>query len=78
MLVSRPAGKEAHLAFLPTLRECKNNEIVEVDFGGVEVLTPSWADEFLTPLFNLFKNRVKLTNTKNPSVIESLKILGFG
>ena len=74
-LVSRPAGKEAYLAFQPTLRECKDNEAIEVDFGGVEVLTPSWADEFLTPLFNSFKNRVNLKNTTNPSVTESLKIL---
>ncbi len=77
MLVSRPAGKEAYLAFAPTLRECKENEDIGVDFEGVEVLTPSWADEFLTPLFNLFKNRVNLKNTTNPSVTESLKILGI-
>jgi len=76
-LVSRPAGKEAYLAFQPTLRECKNNEAIEVDFEGVEVLTPSWADEFLTPLFNSYKNGVSLKNTNNPSVIESLKILGL-
>ena len=76
-LVSRPAGKEAYLAFQPTLRERKSNEAVEVDFEGVEVLTPSWADEFLTPLFNSYKNGVSLKNTNNPSVIESLKILGL-
>lgn len=77
MLVSRPAGKEAYLAFQPSLRECKNEEPIEVDFDGVEVLTPSWADEFLTPLLNSFKNRVNLKNATNPSVIESLKILGL-
>lgn len=76
-LVSRPAGKEAYLAFAPTLRECKENEAIEVDFEGVEVLTPSWADEFLTPLFSFYGNRVSLNNTNNPSVIESLKILGL-
>jgi len=77
-LVSRPAGKEAYLAFAPTLRERKNNETIVVDFEGVEVLTPSWADEFLTPLFNSYKNGVSLKNTGNPSVVESLKILGLG
>ena len=76
-LVSRPAGKEAYLAFAPTLRECKDNEAIEVDFDGVEVLTPSWADEFLTPLFNSYKNKVSLKNIDNPSVVESLKILGL-
>jgi phosphorylcholine metabolism protein LicD len=74
-LISRPAGKEAYLAFAPTLRECGENEAIEVDFEGVEVLTPSWADEFLTPLFNSYKNSVSLKNTNNPSVVESLKIL---
>lgn len=77
ILVSRPAGKEAYLAFAPTLRECEDREVIEVDFEGVEVLTPSWADEFLTPLFNSFKNRINLINTSNPSVVESLKILGL-
>ncbi|HCR35627.1 hypothetical protein A2130_00890 [Candidatus Woesebacteria bacterium GWC2_33_12] len=76
-LVSRPAGKEASLAFNPTLREVNENEKIEVDFTGVEVLTPSWADEFLTPLYNSFNGRIKLTNTGNSSVIESLKILNF-
>ena len=77
VLVSRPAGKEAYLAFAPTLRECKSNEAIEVDFEGVEVLTPSWADEFLTPLFNSYKSSISLKNTNNPSVIASLKILGL-
>lgn len=75
--MSRPAGKEAYLAFAPTLRECKGHETIEVDFEGVEVLTPSWADEFLTPLFRFYKSRVSLKNTNNPSVIESLKILNL-
>lgn len=77
VLVSRPAGKEAYLAFTPTLKECGNDENVDVDFEGVEVLAPSWADEFLTPLFNSFKERISLKNVTNLSVIESLKILGL-
>lgn len=76
-LVSRPAGKEASLAFKPTLRDVKAGEKIEVDFTGVEVLTPSWADEFLSPLFSSFGDRVNLKNTKNASVIESLKILNL-
>ncbi|MEK7472950.1 MAG: DUF4325 domain-containing protein [Patescibacteria group bacterium] len=76
-LVSRPSGKEASLAFNPTLREVKPDEKIEIDFTGVEVLTPSWADEFLTPIFNSFKDRVDLINTQNSSVIESLKILNL-
>ncbi len=75
-LVSRPSGKEAWLAFQPTLNEISDNEEIIVDFEGVVVLTPSWADEFLSPLRNRFKDRVKLQNTDNPSVSATLTILG--
>ncbi len=74
-LVSRPSGKEAWLAFQPVLNEISGNEVINVDFADVVVLTPSWADEFLTPLKERFNNRVKLDNTDNPSVAATLAIL---
>ena len=74
-LVSRPSGKEAWLAFQPVLGENSGQEEILVDFAGVVVLTPSWADEFLTPLRSRFGTRVKLRNTDNPSVMASLAIL---
>lgn len=74
-LVSRPSGKEAWLAFQSSLNGIAENEEVIVDFDGVIVLTPSWADEFLTPLFNRFGRRVRLQNTENPSVNATLAIL---
>jgi hypothetical protein len=74
-LVSRPSGKEAWLAFQPTLSEIPENEEIFVDFEGVIVLTPSWADEFLSPLYNKFKDNVKLRNTDNLSVTATLAIL---
>lgn len=40
-LVSRPAGKEAWLAFQPVLNEVKIGEKIVVDFESVIVLTPS-------------------------------------
>lgn len=75
ILVSRPAGKEAYLAFQPVLREIKGSESVEVDFDGVNVLTPSWADEFLTPLKEQFGGRIHYEHTENPSVKATLDIL---
>lgn len=75
LLVSRPSGKEAWLAFQSSLKDIPENETIAVDFTGVAVLTPSWADEFLTPLFNRFKNRVKIPETNNPTIIETLNIL---
>lgn len=77
VLVSRPSGKEAFLAFAQTLNLVRENERVEVDFTGVAVLTPSWADEFLTPLVKRFPKRVFFGKTTNPSVLESLKILSL-
>lgn len=74
-LVSRPSGKEAWLAYQPVLNEITGNEEVVVDFADVIVLTPSWADEFLTPLRERFGDRVKLHNTVNPSVTATLAIL---
>lgn len=74
-LVSRPSGKEAWLAFQPTLKDVLDREEVIVDFKDVLVLTPSWADEFLTPLRNRFNSMVKLINTDNASVKATLTIL---
>lgn len=74
-LVSRPSGKEAWLAFQSVLNQASLKEEIVVDFDGVVVLTPSWADEFLTPLNEKFKERVKLHNIDNPSVKATLAIL---
>jgi len=74
-LTSRPSGKEALAAFQSTLKEIKNDEKVEMDFEGVMVLGPSWADEFVTPILDKFKERVTLQNTDNPSVKATLDFL---
>lgn len=74
-LVSRPSGKEAWLAFQPVLNQVSQTEQIIVDFDGVVVLTPSWADEFLTPLRSKFNERVTLHNIDNPSVKATLDIL---
>lgn len=76
ILVSRPSGKEAWLAFQPVLNEASKNEEIIVDFADVVVLTPSWADEFLTPLRGRFNDGVKLLNSDNASVQATLAILG--
>lgn len=73
-LISRPAGKEAFMALKATMLEADPGEKVEIDFEGVAVLTPSWADEFITPLKHQFKN-VTLLNTDNPSVKATLETL---
>jgi hypothetical protein len=75
MLMSRPSGREAFLAFSPTLNEIKDGEPVEVDFEGVLAFSPSWGAEFLEPLVEKFGNRVSYLNTENPSVKATLELL---
>ena len=74
-LLSRQAGKEATLALQSLLKEVKKNEEVEVDFKGVTTFSPSWGDEFLTPLFNRFGKKLILKNTDNLSVKATLEII---
>lgn len=74
-LLSRPSGKEALAAFQPSLKEIKDDEKIFVDFSGVVTFSPSWGDEFLTPLAEKFADRFILKNTRNPSVQATLEIL---
>jgi len=57
------------------LRGLTDNENLEIDFSGVLTLSPSWADEFLTPLLNQLEKRLALLPTDNLSVHATLKIL---
>lgn len=75
ILISRPAGKEAFLVIQPSMKKINSDEKIEIDFDGVSVLTPSWADEFITPLTNQYKNNVVLLNTENPSVLATMETL---
>ncbi len=75
MLVSRPAGREAFLVMSAYLtKDLKEDDVIEIDFSGVKVITPSWADEVVTKLAQKFKN-VKLLNTENVTVQATLKTL---
>jgi len=76
LLISRPAGKEAWLvAKAYTLSELDDLEKIEVDFNDVLVLTPSWADEFLTPLLATYPKRVSFLPSTNQTVNNSLDII---
>lgn len=74
-LISRELGSEAFKAFQPTLRELPEQEELVVDFSGVLTLSPSWADEFLSPLLDLIGNRLALLPSDNLSVHATLRIL---
>ena len=74
-LISRQTGKEAALASQSLFANVKENEIIEIDFDGVLIFSPSWGDEFLTPLLNKYGDRLVLKNTSNPSVKATIEIL---
>ena len=76
VLTSRPAGKEAYLAAKAYTLPKNNGEKIEVDFSEVQVLAPSWADEFITPLLKEYPGRVILLSSDNSSVKASLEIIG--
>lgn len=74
-LTSRNLGKEAYLAFLPILKNTSGDEVIELDFEGVNTFTPSWGDEFLTPLQKEYGDKLMLRKTINPSVKATVEIL---
>ncbi|MDR1695095.1 MAG: STAS-like domain-containing protein [Endomicrobium sp.] len=75
LLVSRPEGKEAFLAAKAYTLKAGESEFI-LDFAGVDVLTPSWADEFIGGIKREFQNTsIKYENTSNPSVQETLNMI---
>ena len=76
ILISRPAGREAFAAAKAYVLIEKENKEITMDFAGVDVLSPSWADEFISGLKNLYKNvKIIYSNTDNESVKATLEIL---
>jgi len=74
-LNGRQFGRESFAAFEPSLKIIKEGKKVVVDFEGVITFTPSWGDEFLTPLQKRFGRRLTLKNTNNLSVQAVIKLL---
>ncbi len=71
--MSRSSGREDFLkASAYILGDSKDNEII-LDFQNVKVLTPSWADEFITGLKTKYTSNLKYINTNNQSVHISLE-----
>ena len=73
VLVSRPAGLESFNAIRSSLRP---NEDIQIDFGNVLTVTPSWLDEFLSQLADYMQADITLLPTQNASVLATLPVLG--
>ena len=74
-LVFRDRGEEAYKALLSTLVEPPETENTVIDFSGVATFSPSWGDEFLTPLSKKYGARLLLKNANNPSVKATINTL---
>lgn len=76
-LISRPAGREAYLSAKAYLFK-KIPSLLEIDFTGVKVLTPSWLSEFVAPFRVDFpETTIKFLPSDNPSVQATLQTLDF-
>lgn len=74
ILISRPAGHEAYLAMSAYItNDLGPDEEVVIDFSGVKVLTPSWADEVITKLAE--NHTIRVEHTENPTIKSTLKTL---
>ena len=74
ILMSRPAGREAFLmAKAYVFKEIKENDDIILDFDGIKVLAPSWADEFISGIKTEYTNKIEYLNIENPTVKASLK-----
>lgn len=74
-LTSRPAGKDGYLAAKAYILPKNQDEEIIVDFEGVHVLAPSWADEFITKLQEDYPGKVRFVHTENASVKATLQTL---
>ena len=74
-LTSRDDGREAYSAMQSVFNSIGRDEAVEIDFRGVNTFSPSWGDEFITPLFKNFNDRLILRHLENPSVRKTLSTI---
>ncbi len=73
VLNGRPSAKEAASRIQQIVNGSAEREDVVLDFSGVEVLTPSYADELLRALKEKYgSDKVKTINTSN-AIAETLK-----
>lgn len=79
ILNSRPAGREAVLRAKQIINGSNDAGGIVLDFSAVEILTPSFADEFVKGLKEIYKDKdIKFEGLASNSVIkDTLKALGF-
>ncbi len=80
VLTSRSDGREALMAIHALLPshvpdDLDQSEDIVLDFEGISVLAPSFADEFVTTLVLLYPKKIHFRNTGNITVQKTLSFL---
>lgn len=77
LLNSRPAGKEAALRMFQIINGAIDDKDIILDFAGVEVLTPSFADELIHQLKERYgeNKTIKTTNAETSTVKDVLGLI---
>lgn len=75
VLNGRPSAKEAVLRIQQIVNGSADKEDIVIDFNGVEILTPSFADELLNGLREKYGvDKIKIINTSQ-AVSETIRVV---
>lgn len=75
VLNGRPAAREAFLRMQQIINGSAEREDIILDFGNVEVLTPSYADELLKALENKYgADKIEIINASR-AVLETINAI---
>jgi len=78
ILNSRSAAREAVLRAKQILNGTVVSNDIEINFSGVRILTPSFADEFVKELRSIYPNNpVKFSGLDNNVIKDTLTSLGL-
>jgi len=74
LLNSRPAGKEVALRMFQMINGFIDEKEIILDFAGVEILTPSFADELIHSLKDKYgeERKIKIENAETPTVKDTI------
>lgn len=78
VLMSRPDGREAFLVIRSYFKPENLDSKIILDFTDVEVIAPSWLDEVLTPLKELYgKDKLEIIPGKSATLAGCLEIIEY-
>lgn len=73
ILNSRPSGREAVLIMKQIINGSRDTEKIILDFDGVDVITPSFADEFISGTKELYPlSTIEIVGMENNPVIKDV------